>query len=299
MAFWGNVAILGLGLGILLVLAPYDQAITEYLAGQDYKTFARFMDVSVFEGEGFGGSDFPLLLLIGLLLVYLFSFFRLPKAWQPYHRHLEYVVISGAITALLAVHTLKWLTGRPRPRWVWEQGLPFNDWFEFGVYFIAEGKYRGSFPSGHTATVLLLVPLVYVFFWFARKPPARTGAYLFALFVFVFSALMAVSRSMLGAHWITDGTFSILLAWLIAHNFFFFVFRFQDPETGIRVGSGLQLFGWAALFCAGLFFFGTGLRAIWREALLWTAGIPAGLLLMGLGWLGSKRLLNTRKNEDK
>ncbi|GAA2044148.1 hypothetical protein GCM10009819_33810 [Agromyces tropicus] len=106
--------------------------------------------------------------------------------------------ISASIASALVVQLLKNLFGRARP----EDMIVMSDF--------------GSFPSGHVAnaatiavTLGIIVPRAWVWFW---------GV--------VYTILMAISRTYLGAHWITDtiggalvGAGAALLVWTVfAHR---------------------------------------------------------------------------------
>ena len=122
----------------------------------------------------------------------------------------------AAVTALvmialvfLEVEILKNIWGRRRfysmtdpaaefTRWLFPQGKPASDSFK-------------SFPSGHTANgsaalLLLLLPSVF--------PKAKWNKTVLAVCVFGWSACVAVSRMLEGAHFASDVTVGFLLAFL-------------------------------------------------------------------------------------
>ncbi|TFC59828.1 phosphatase PAP2 family protein [Cryobacterium sp. TMT2-15-1] len=124
-------------------------------------------------GGGLTGSVVAPGLLIGLLL-----FLKRPRAAG---FALAVTVISGA-----AVHLLKWLFGRARPAEL-EDLLVRVDF--------------GSFPSGHVAnaaTLAIILALLFRFCWVWLA-----GA--------LYTALMMLSRTYLGAHWLTDTVGAALL----------------------------------------------------------------------------------------
>lgn len=281
-------SILTLGIGVQVLLTPYDRLLTRYLSALDYPAFVRFMDQSAFEGEPLGGGDLPMLIFFVLVFLYLFSP-RIP-ALRPYHNYLGYIVLSGLSFSVYLVHTLKWLTGRPRPHRVLGGELPFSEWFTFGAHFVSEGGYRGSFPSGHTASALLIVPLLYVGWALARNRGQCIGMLVLTLVTLGQGILMGVSRAMKGAHWITDVWFILFAAFLISHLFFVYGMRLQDPAQASRPPFyALRIAFFVLVISLGVFFFGMGVRALLREELLvLSAGIPPGLVL---AWWGRRACL--------
>ncbi|TFC25771.1 phosphatase PAP2 family protein [Cryobacterium sp. TMT2-18-3] len=124
-------------------------------------------------GGGLTGSVVAPGLLIGLLL-----FLKRPRAAG---FALAVTVISGA-----AVHLLKWLFGRARPA---------------GLEDLLVRVDFGSFPSGHVAnaaTLAIILALLFRFWWVWLA-----GA--------LYTALMMLSRTYLGAHWLTDTVGAALL----------------------------------------------------------------------------------------
>ena len=82
----------------------------------------------------------------------------------------------AAVTSGLIVTIIKYLIGRPRPTAILVQP-------DFG-----------SFPSGHSATAALIATTLAIIFW-------RTWVWVTGL---VYTLLMMLSRTYLGAHWILD-----------------------------------------------------------------------------------------------
>ena len=199
--------------------------------------------ISIFELESPGGGDLVVLFFIVTLLLYcLSSCADLPGArwlvivktqqWLKrrrefqsflirYRLQLEFLVVSAFTTSTLMVKTLKWVMARPRPKKILRGTRDFYEWFEFGPYFLDEGLYRASFPSGHTASAISLIGLAYVLVYSSTDRRWKVAG----LFVFggvvLFALLMATARVMTTAHWPSDVIFSLFGGWLLIHLLFF------------------------------------------------------------------------------
>ena len=302
------VLILVAGFVILLAVAPYDQAWTLYLNENQHEGFKQWMADSIFELEPIGGSDFALIYVILMFIAYLMAWHGMPNpeksnGWERLKeqlvnsRHLlGYQVLVGLSTTFFLVHTSKLVMGRPRPYKVFYDGYVFSHWYEVGQHFISEGWYHGSFPSGHTATVFVVIALAYVLINHTNKKLHAWG-WVVGAFAFITSVAMLVARSMSAAHWVTDSIGSIFFGWAIAHALYFFgvhmPFRSQHvQEKGqpfkVRKHYELLLAWYMFLACAGFAAMAIGLRAVVRwEVLGWAAGIPIGVALL----YGSIKLL--------
>jgi membrane-associated phospholipid phosphatase len=95
-------------------------------------------------------------------------------------------IFSGAIAAL-ASSTLKGLFDLPRPAGLLTEG---------SFYRIGEALLHRAFPSGHTLTAFAIASA----FYFSADKNKRTPL----LLLFLLAALVGLSRSAVGAHWLTD-----------------------------------------------------------------------------------------------
>jgi membrane-associated phospholipid phosphatase len=95
-------------------------------------------------------------------------------------------IFSGAIAAI-ASSTLKALFDLPRPASVLSDGA---------FYRLGEPLLHKSFPSGHTLTAFAIASALY----FSADKNKRTPL----LLLFFIAALVGLSRSAVGAHWLTD-----------------------------------------------------------------------------------------------
>jgi len=281
-------AVLVAGAASMLLVAPHDIDLTSWFSAHKSQGFVDLMSESIFELERLGGGDLIVLYSVICVLLYLCSslidydcsgrsllnslqntLLARPglSDWLRRNRlRLEFLVVSILCCSILMVKLLKWTMARPRPKKYFWGTRPFYEWWEVGPYFLDEGTYRASFPSGHTASAIALMGLVYVlWFSFERSRQRWFGTALF-LFTMAFALAMAAARIMSRAHWPTDVTFSIFGGWLLIHLLFFYGLRVSGGSAGLAGGSteltppppfrGIRICWYLILFClafVGLF----------------------------------------------
>jgi membrane-associated PAP2 superfamily phosphatase len=289
----GRNLLIALGVMGLALVPAVDRSWTVWLREHRWMRLDRFMDRTLFEGEWIGGGDPVVILLILVAMGYYLAwkgFFRgALDRWRP---HFGFVLTSALITAIQVVHSLKWTIGRARPKEVLGKGLAFSHWFEFGPHYVTEGIYRGSFPSGHTAQVFLLMTLAYIL---AADPErsslTRRLGWFWGVVALVYTLIMGIGRCMTFSHWLSDVVGSLVICWVGMHLIYFQLLRVPEqirfhrdwgrhPET--PPVWEMQLCAW----CLGLFLGAMGLllaiRAVLRNE-LWLAVplLPVGFLLAG------------------
>lgn len=179
----GVALLLALGLGVLVVLRPLEVD-AEWMEDV-LEIRSGGWEVAALVLDFLGGGWFAIFVVpIGVAIVFLL----IRRPWAA----LTFIVGSAASSAL--VQLLKGLFGRARPE---EILLPLD---------------AGAFPSGHTAnaaTIAVLLALLLHRAWILIP-----GV--------VYVILMALSRTYLGAHWVTDtvggmliGTGMAVLAWAV------------------------------------------------------------------------------------
>ena len=243
------------------------------------------MGQSLFEGEYPGGGDLAVIFLVVVFGCYALSL--RPQAsdgladWRPSP---GFMVAGSLITAFAWVHTIKWLVARARPHLVFGGSHPFTAWYEIGPHFVNEGIYHGSFTSGHTAQVFVMMPLAYALV----GRGFRLAGWVIGTGVLAYSLAMGLARCMTLSHWVTDVVGAVVISWVSLHVLYHHILKVprQQKHRDIRKGFGNLRAGWELLFglslvvaCLGLVLAGLGLRAFWIPEARWLAllllpGIP-------------------------
>lgn len=125
------------------------------------------------------------------------------------------------LLSILCVDVIKNIMVRPRYRFLvnnasfadfkcwWEQGVILKN--EFGDAFSEEFK---SFPSGHMATASCIIPtLIYLPYFKNNMMKTQTGLFYIGL---VWALLMGLARISVGAHYLSDVSFGLLISSLFA-----------------------------------------------------------------------------------
>jgi len=301
-----------MGLGSLLLgsvatmlwATTVDHGLTRSIWENGWAAFAEFMGQSLFEGEYPGGGDLAVLFLVAVFGSYALSLRSRATAglaaWRP---SLGFMVAGSLITAFAWVHTLKWLVARARPHLVFGGSHPFTHWYEIGPHFINEGIYHGSFTSGHTAQVFVMMTLAYAM----AGRGFRLAGWAIGAGVLAYTLAMGLARCMTLSHWVTDVVGAVVISWVTLHVLYFSILkvpRQQKQATALK-GSGNLAAGWELLLglsmvaaCTGLVLSGLGLRALWAAQARWLAL----LLLPGIvltGWGGFKAIQYCQRlNQD-
>jgi lipid A 4'-phosphatase len=130
----------------------------------------------------------------------------------------SYLLLVGIIT-----QTIKHLVGRPRPN-----HSQLDGGFEFN-FFSTESSLH-SFPSGHTSTIIAITIIMAL-----AIPNLR-------YFFYFFSFLIALSRVVVGAHFLTDVIGGVIIA-IIVYKFFdyFIKIKYPDIHWGSLKISNIQM----------------------------------------------------------
>lgn len=217
-----------------------DYSWTAYLRLYRWQPLTDVMRRSLFEDGRLGGSDPAILLPLGAFLVYLGSRWTQPgHAWL-LSRPLSAFVLSYGILLGTSVLALKWAGGRARPNQVFRKHLTFTEWYEPGVQFLTDGNFASSFPSGHTATVLMFLMVAYLLTG-DRGLSQRwhQAGWLAAAFTFLNCLAMTLASTMAGRHWISDCVGSIALGWPLMHLWYFNILNIPFQADYLRAHGRL------------------------------------------------------------
>ncbi len=187
-----------------------------FYAGLRYLEKRSFLTVPVY-------VSIPLLALISTMLG-ICILRSLDNASVEVRRKILYLSFIGTaylLWELLFAQTLKLLAGRPRYEEILnDNSLRFADWFEF------TGQGGSSFPSGHTAQacgifLILFIPLLF------RKHEGRSTSFMVLSYLHVI--LTAYSRIVLGKHFLSDVSFSVIF--MGCGLFLLFRYYFRHPSA--------------------------------------------------------------------
>ena len=117
------------------------------------------------------------------------------------------VLVQGLVHTMFAMNALKLLWGRER-----FAALAAGEGVFSPLWAIHPGADGTSFPSGHVATALVLLPVALLL---AREGSPRAGAAL-AAWSAVYASAIGLGRMLLGAHFASDVVFAAGTAVLMA-----------------------------------------------------------------------------------
>jgi membrane-associated phospholipid phosphatase len=249
------------GLVVLVSLASVDRTLASWLIGHRWDALVVFQHHTLFEDGVFGGSDFGLFFQIGCGVIaffgfWIFRFLRRFKAtrWSAegqlqIRRFCLFVTLSSIYSGVFLVQGIKFAWGRARPHLVFGPSPElYTDWYAMGVLSITDGRYPGSFPSGHVASASAFIGLVYLF---GPRPKGlrRLAVVLVIVFCFLSWLAMSVARVMGRDHWPTDCIAAGVLT-MLSYAVFAELILFQQSEPGRLLSLGAQravvrLFVWS------------------------------------------------------
>ncbi len=129
------------------------------------------------------------------------------------------ILLSMALQLALLNLFLKYLACRPRWRYLMGDAIDqngvnesFRAWWEMQPFAFSSGDYHKSWPSGHTATAMIVtcLPLLSL----VEEKKHKYTMLVFALIGFIYAFSVAFSRIVAGAHFLSDvafgGLFSVL-----------------------------------------------------------------------------------------
>lgn len=211
--------LLSVGTTLFIYIGQIETPIVVSLWRTPWPGFRDFMADSIYEGGFVGASDFGVTAAIVCFVLWLFA--RSNPNPKLNKQDLKFIWLSSFLTAIVAVHSLKWIVGRLRPHRFFDTvGHQLLDSENLQNLILPgflpligpRGIGLNSFPSGHTASCAILLTFSYVL-W----PKNKAVSLIFGLLTIAFSTSMAVARSMAGMHWLSDSVASLFLTWSLIH----------------------------------------------------------------------------------
>lgn len=290
---------------VMISIPRVDYQWTLFLNQHKWLKLSEIMGRTLFEGEQFGAADVVFIFMIVIIAAYLLACVKSDASWfRAWRPQLGFIVTTVLTVEVFLVQSVKWVMGRARPYLVLHDGLPFTQWYEFGPHFISDGSFRGSFPSGHTAVIFMLMTVAYILFADpSHQFRRRTMGGLCAGFTLVYSLGMGIGRCMTLSHWVSDFVGMIFLSWIIQHALYFWILRVPDQRRFYIIHGqypNIPRF-WELRLCGNMFFVflglaGTviGIRAllIHQDQRLAMTALAGLLLVMFFG--GQAKKLNRR-----
>lgn len=175
--------------------------------------FMPFRYVYEFDESGIPGSIMTLIQILALLLfaVTMVMTYRIPSERFKRYRRQAALFIVFVIAEVLIVNITKVIWGRPRMRSL-ESIEQFHYWYQ--IAGPAAGEEFKSFPSGHTANGFTMI-----MFGALIPQDKRQWQIGFTTFALLWGICVALSRVLLGAHFLSDvivgGYIAVVLFYLL------------------------------------------------------------------------------------
>ena len=154
-----------------------------------------------------------LLSLIDLAII-LFTRFWVDKMDSKVVIQVCIMIISIIVIYFAACETLKYLASRPRPR-VLDQGLlTYKQWYQWKPFAAFKSEYKDckSFVSGHSANAACLITILPLVFSLNKRDNNNIVQILTIVIGGLFTFVVALSRIVARAHWMTDVMGGIILS---------------------------------------------------------------------------------------
>jgi len=191
-----SVSFISVVIATILLYVYADREIATYFhqmpSTNPFKEFFHFL-------TRFGKSEW---FLVPSALLY--GWFRY-KQRPGYAKQALYVFVTNAVAGV-GVWLFKIPFGRVRPQLYLEENLYGFEWFEITPKYV-------SFPSGHTITVISSAVALSLLFPKWKYP------------ILLFGTLVALSRVVVGAHYLSDVLFASFLGTAVAVYFYRYYFK--------------------------------------------------------------------------
>lgn len=218
-------------------LSVYDYELTVWIQSANVEEFSRFVDQSLFSDDPFGASDIGVIYALLAVILYLVLNIRSISQNLLYLRPLTgFIAFASLFNGLILVHSFKIMMGRARPESVLDGETFYSGWYEFGPHLFSQGYFSGSFPSGHTATSILLITLSYILIGSSGESfTKKILGYAWGVLALFLSVAIAVGRVMSGHHWITDCVGTMLIGWFLIHCFYYYILRVPEQVKAVTL----------------------------------------------------------------
>ncbi len=193
LAYWSLVVVAGLVVLVLFVDLP----LAIYLKQSNFSLLRPALDTIGELGRATGW-------VVGAIALYAVALWagrgknNQDAAWFAWIGRYCLLLLAGLAASGIAIHILKALLGRSRPQLFFSEGV-------YGFGWIAEGHPMNSFPSGHTQVAVTVAAVLALAIPSLRLP------------IFAAAALVAFSRMVTAAHYLSDVVASAFLCVVIVH----------------------------------------------------------------------------------
>lgn len=205
--FFGEIpAYFGLWISVVILTANRSskkiKGLIEFIVGLIFLSLLSFMMVLIpinyaFEETGIPSLWYGVIVVLGLI-VFGLSIYLTTKKKQAFKGMSKagIVLLLLVISEILAVNVIKMIWARPRMRSI-DDVSEFKHWYEINGW-TTDNELK-SFPSGHTANAMVSLGYL-VFVPFIKKLKAKH----IIIFAIIWTSLVALSRVVLGAHFLSD-----------------------------------------------------------------------------------------------
>lgn len=206
----------------------WDTDASRYLRSLSSEIWVDVANRSIFEGDALGLSDISIFIFIAALIRFIFSFLvqhQMPSLQL--RIRLNFLLIS-VISYTALVHLIKGVLGRRRPfQFVSDPQLIDVQSFLSPVNWTLDGWGKGSFPSGHTATMVCLFSLLAF---------AKNSLHRFVVFsvILILIVLMAMARIASQSHWLSDTIGSVVLGSFLIALLYYRILRVSELSNKIE-----------------------------------------------------------------
>lgn len=180
----------------LILVVPYDLAVSIRL-NDSSSGWARWM-------QDYGALPSLILYIVAAIYLLIPRLRRLSELGQ---KAAIALLMMALLDPMLITTAIKMTWGRLR--FIQLHG----DWSLFTEFYRINQSFQGvSFPSGHVATATVFFPIA----WLLMREGRGRAAFAVAAITTVWGMVMALSRVIIGAHYMTDTIFSLGLSVMLA-----------------------------------------------------------------------------------